>query len=69
MHEARFAGIAEQLLRAGVAPRHVRRTVFELSGHFADLLDELRTRGVTGSEAEAEASERRREAEPARSVL
>jgi hypothetical protein len=58
MHEARFASIAEQLLRAGVAPRHVRRTVFELEGHFADLLDELRMRGVTGRDAEAEASAR-----------
>lgn len=58
MHELRFAGIAEQLLRAGVAPRHVRRTVFELSGHFQDLLEELRTRGLSEQDAEAEASTR-----------
>src|SRR5688572_24078689 len=41
MHEARFSDIAEQLLRGGVAPRHVRRTLFELSVHFEDLLEEL----------------------------
>lgn len=58
MHEARFAGIAEQLLRAGVAPRHVRRTVFELSAHFSDLLDELRAHGCDEQEAASAAAAR-----------
>jgi len=58
MRETRFAGVAEQLLRVGVAPRHVRRMVFELSGHFEDLLDELRARGLAECDAEAEASAR-----------
>ena len=58
MHEVRFADIAEQLLRGGVAPRHVRRTVFELSAHFEDLLDELRARGLSEEDAAIEASAR-----------
>jgi hypothetical protein len=58
MHEVRFAGIAERLLRAGVAPRHVRRTVFELAGHFEDLRTELRARGLSEAEVDTEASAR-----------
>jgi hypothetical protein len=58
MHEARFANIAKQLLRGGVAPRHVRRTVFELSVHFEDLLGELRARGLSEGDAATEASAR-----------
>jgi hypothetical protein len=58
MHEARFSDIAEQLLRGGVAPRHVRRTLFELSVHFEDLLQELRARGLSEAEAATEASAR-----------
>jgi hypothetical protein len=58
MRDDRFADVAEQLLRGGVAPRHVRRTVFELSTHFQDLLDELRARGMREEDAAREASAR-----------
>ena len=39
MHDQRFASLAERLLRGGVAPRHVRRTIFELQCHSNDLVD------------------------------
>src|SRR5687767_6729495 len=55
MRSGRFASVGEQLLSAGVAPRHARRAVFELSGHFDDLVDELQSKGVARGEAEAEA--------------
>jgi hypothetical protein len=35
-----FDGLREQLLAAGVAPRHVRRYLAELDDHLADLRDE-----------------------------
>jgi hypothetical protein len=35
-----FDGLREQLLEAGVAPRHVRRYLVELDDHLADLRDE-----------------------------
>jgi hypothetical protein len=38
MHNSRFDGIRERLLRGGVAPRHVRRTLQELEDHFTDLV-------------------------------
>lgn len=34
-----FRSLRNELLRSGVAPRHVRRTVLELSDHFDDLVD------------------------------
>lgn len=55
MRSARFASVGEQLLRAGVAPRHARRAVFELTGHFDDLVDEFQNKGIARGEAEAEA--------------
>jgi hypothetical protein len=58
MHEHRFADVAEQLLRGGMAPSHVRRTVFELSAHFEDLLAEVRAQGLSENDAAAEASAR-----------
>jgi hypothetical protein len=36
----RFEELSERLLRAGIAPRHVRRYVAELSDHFDDLVRE-----------------------------
>lgn len=44
--------LRERLLRAGVAPRHVRRYLRELREHLADLTAEERTAGHTGAEAE-----------------
>lgn len=39
----RFEALTEGLLRAGVAPRHVRRYVTELDEHLTDLIAEVRT--------------------------
>jgi len=47
-----FRELRERLLRAGVAPRHVRRYVNELSDHFADLTAEEQGAGRTRTEAE-----------------
>jgi hypothetical protein len=58
MRNARFAAVGEQLLSAGVAPRHAGRAVFELTGHFDDLVSELQENGVARDEAEAEAAAR-----------
>ena len=59
-----FENLQERLLRAGIAPRHVRRYVRELEDHFGDLIalqnergyDEpdasLRARALLGDDAE-----------------
>jgi hypothetical protein len=39
MPQPRFDRLSERLLRAGIAPRHVRRYVRELSDHFDDLCE------------------------------
>lgn len=44
--------LRERLLRAGVAPRHVRRYLRELSEHLADLWAEEIAAGHSGAEAE-----------------
>ena len=53
-----FDDLRERLLRAGVAPRHVRRYLAELRHHHDDLLAEERTHGVTGSRADEAANTR-----------
>ena len=58
MPEPRFVTIGEELLRAGLAPRRVRRILFELESHMDDLLQELEGHGLSPAEAEAEASRR-----------
>ena len=50
-----FDQLASELLRAGVSPRHVRRTVIELSDHFDDLVDNAIGQGVDVRDAEARA--------------
>ena len=50
LHELR-----ERLLRAGVAPRHVRRYLRELSDHLADLTAEEERAGRSCADAEAAA--------------
>jgi hypothetical protein len=40
-----FDALRERLLRAGVAPRHVRRYLRELDDHLADLIDAQRVAG------------------------
>lgn len=48
-------GLRERLLRAGVAPRHVRRFLVELEDHWSDLLAEEEGAGRSRAEAEAAA--------------
>jgi hypothetical protein len=50
--------LRERLLRAGVAPRHVRRYLAELTDHLADLRQEEASAGLSRSEAEAAALQR-----------
>ncbi len=54
----RFVELRERLLRAGVAPRHVRRYLDELTDHVADLREEEVGAGKAGIEAENAALER-----------
>lgn len=48
-------GLREELLRSGIAPRHVRRTVDELSDHYQDLVDAALDDGVSRIEAQERA--------------
>ncbi|HUA96742.1 MAG TPA: permease prefix domain 1-containing protein [Terracidiphilus sp.] len=50
-----FRELSERLLRAGVAPRHVRRYLAELSDHLSDLTAEEQRAGRTRADAEAAA--------------
>jgi len=47
----RFEGLRETLLKGGVAPRHVRRYLAELSGHLEDLMAQQRAAGYDGEDA------------------
>ena len=53
-----FEPLRETLLRAGVAPGHVRRYLRELSEHLADLVSDELEAGKTPAEAEAAARSR-----------
>jgi hypothetical protein len=53
-----FSSVRERLLQGGVAPRHVERTLFELEGHFADLLAELELAGHSRDASESLATSR-----------
>ncbi len=50
-----FRELRERLLRAGIAPRHVRRYVHELSQHLADLEAEEERAGRSPTDAESAA--------------
>lgn len=50
-----FDELREQLLRAGVAPRHVRRYLTELTDHLADLRREEMHSARNAGDAEVEA--------------
>lgn len=50
-----FYELRERLLRAGVAPRHVRRYLAELTDHLADLRAEEERAGRSRADAEAAA--------------
>ena len=54
-HAQPFHELRERLLRAGVAPRHVRRCLTELSDHFADLTAEEQRAGRTPADAQSAA--------------
>jgi|SRR5579859_2337922 len=54
-HEFRTDELRERLLRAGVAPRHVRRYLAELRDHLADLTAEEERAGHGRAEAESAA--------------
>jgi hypothetical protein len=47
----RFEALAETLLKGGIAPRHVRRYVGELSDHLDDLVRRQQEAGYHGDEA------------------
>ena len=47
--------LQNDLLRSGVAPRHVRRTVMELTDHYEDLVERALAHGAETDEAHARA--------------
>jgi len=53
-----FSELRERLLRAGVAPRHVRRYLGELADHFDDLRTEEERAGRSRTDAESAALNR-----------
>jgi hypothetical protein len=55
MPDRRFDDLREALLRAGVAPRHVRRAILEIEGHFRQLVDDGLARGDSEDDAHIEA--------------
>jgi hypothetical protein len=58
MTTQRFEGLSQRLLRAGMAPRQVKRLVAEIEAHFADLVAELRSAGLSQAESESQAAVR-----------
>ena len=53
-----FEAVTEQLLKGGVAPRHVRRYVRELDEHLDDLTAQQRASGYDGEDAASRARAR-----------
>lgn len=51
----RFESLRETLLKAGIAPRHVRRYLRELNDHLADLTEAQRLTGFEGDDADSRA--------------
>jgi hypothetical protein len=51
----RFEGLREILLKGGVAPRHVRRYLAELSEHLDDLTEKQRAQGYDSEDAASRA--------------
>ncbi len=58
MAERAYAPLGTQLLRAGMSPSRVRRTVNELEDHFVALVDEQVKRGVAPDDAVVAARQR-----------
>jgi len=57
MRDHQFHGLRIRLLRGGVAPKHVNRTLKELRHHFTDLEHKAMSEGLSQSEAAAFATE------------
>lgn len=55
---ARFEDLREELLRGGIAPRHVRRYLRELEEHYADLYAAQREAGFEPEDADLRARAR-----------
>ena len=51
MHKFDLSRLESELLRSGVAPRHVRRTVDELSDHYDDLVEQGLSEGIDSKSA------------------
>src|ERR1700761_3953986 len=47
----RFEALREILLKGGIAPRHVRRYLAELTEHLDDLTEKQRAQGYDGEDA------------------
>src|SRR5664280_648121 len=58
MPKKAFDELRERLLVAGIAPRHVRRYLSELSDHFEDLTAEAEREGRSEQDAESVAISR-----------
>jgi hypothetical protein len=58
MPDPDFGSLRDHLLRSGVAPRHVLRTISELTDHYEDLEREAIERGLPPPEARQLANER-----------
>src|SRR5437762_12715525 len=58
MTTRRFEGLSQRLLRAGIAPRHVKRLISELEAHFDDLAAQQRSVGLSQAESESQAAVR-----------
>lgn len=54
----RFEDLSRRLVRAGIAPRQVKRLVAEIEAHFADLVAELRSTGLSQAQSESQAAVR-----------
>ena len=58
MATRRFEGLSQRLLRAGIAPRQVKRLIAEIEAHYSDLVAELRSAGLSQAESESQAAVR-----------
>ncbi len=57
MHDPQFSELRRHLLRGGVAPKHVKRTIKELRHHFLDLEGKALDEGLPPEDAAAQAAE------------
>lgn len=55
MPDERFESLRLELLRSGVSPVYVERTIAELGEHYADLVAAARAAGLSAAAAEREA--------------